>query len=136
MHHPDCDVNDPNIEGIQKPCNCPHGWSGGPTTGTAGPVGSLGRATGSNPVSESEILRVASALEDNARTRELVVGSRHPIDAFEKRALQESRALYAAAGILRRHAASATERQPESNVAGLPRAGNAATPTPSTQSNS
>jgi hypothetical protein len=22
MHHPDCDVNDRNIEGIRKPCNC------------------------------------------------------------------------------------------------------------------
>lgn len=30
MHHPDCDVNDPNIEGIQKPCNCPPGWGATP----------------------------------------------------------------------------------------------------------
>lgn len=22
MHHPDCDINDTNIEGIRKPCNC------------------------------------------------------------------------------------------------------------------
>ena len=47
MHHPDCDINDPNIEGIRKPCNCPPGWSGGPTTDTAGPVGSLGVVGGS-----------------------------------------------------------------------------------------
>jgi hypothetical protein len=56
MHHPDCDLNDPNIEGIRKPCNCPPAWSGGPTTDTAGPVGSLGVVGGFLPVSSAEAL--------------------------------------------------------------------------------
>ncbi len=50
-------------------------------------------ATGSLPVPASEILRVATALENNAALREVAVGSPHPISEWERKALYEAEAI-------------------------------------------
>jgi hypothetical protein len=86
--------------------------------------GALGVIGGSLPVPASDILRVASALEDNASTRETVVGSRLPLEEWEGKALHESAALRYCAVVLKRHAEYIRRqvehepmRQPEENKA-------------------
>jgi hypothetical protein len=85
-------------------------------------------ATGSLPVSAAEILRVASALDDNALLRENIVGSHQPIAAWEAKSLIEAKSLRYCATVLKRHAEyirrqveHSTGRQPEENNSGLPR---------------
>lgn len=79
--------------------------------------------TGSIPVPASEILRVASALEDNALTRDAIVGSALALFEWEARSKREAAALRYCANVLKRHAEylrrqveHSNERQPEENA--------------------
>jgi hypothetical protein len=73
--------------------------------------------TGSLRGLESEILRVATALDHNAQTREAIVGEWLALDGFQNRVQLEAAALRISAEILRRHVAATSERQPEENTA-------------------
>lgn len=86
------------------------------TVEPAGPLGSLAVATCSLPGLESEILRVAQALENNALTRDAIAGDGLALSDLQQKCGRESEALRASAQILRRHVASANVRQPEGNV--------------------
>jgi len=84
-------------------------------------------ATGSLRGLESEILRVATALDHNAQTREAIVGEWLALDGFQNRVQLEAAALRISAEILRRHVAATSERQPEGNIQGQPTAPHAST---------
>jgi hypothetical protein len=47
MHSPDCDINDPNIEGIRKPCNCGAATGAERAPESAAPLCAFPVATGS-----------------------------------------------------------------------------------------
>jgi hypothetical protein len=79
-------------------------------------------APGSLPVPASEILRVASALEDNATTRDAIVDPVTALYEWEARSKREAAALRYCAAVLKRHAEyisrqveHSNERQPEEN---------------------
>lgn len=91
-----------------------------PVVGSGGAVGGRGI--------ESEIIRVATALEHNAMTREAIVGEWLPLDGFQNQLQLEARAMRESAKILRRHVASENERQPEPNAASQTAAPNTSQP--------
>lgn len=78
--------------------------------------------TGSLPVPASEILRVASALEDNALTRDAIAGDGLALTDMQQQCRTEAIALRYCANVLKRHSEylrrqveHSTERQPEEN---------------------
>jgi hypothetical protein len=114
MHHPYCDVNDQNIEGIRKPCNCPPGWSALPALEPAGPASSLAVATGWVPVSSAERL-VAAWLERAKFTSGCAASEAGAEKDFWK---AKTAAYQLCAEQLRREIAAATVRQPAPNTEG------------------
>ena len=117
MHLPDCDINDPNIEGIRKPCNC------GAATLVEGVPESRPTAarcavtTGSLPVWSARLMALADTWDDRACHDILEADWLRTRDSRRSAEYRDRATLYrSVAKELRTEIAAASVRQPEENT--------------------